>query len=94
MKTVCETVIEERPMDVYHIEYEEVIDKVKVPVIKYKEGTAYRCCCVTVNQLPLPCAACAAAACALAATSTPAGTCARPARADRRAARNSSPARS
>ena len=56
MRTVQETVYEERPMDVYHIEYGEVKDKVKIPVVKYKEDTAYRCCCVTVYQLPPPCA--------------------------------------
>jgi hypothetical protein len=54
MKTVQETVYEERTMDVYHVEYDQVIDKVKIPVVKYKEGTAYRCCCVTVFQLPPP----------------------------------------
>ena len=54
MKTVRETVCEERPMDVYHIEYGEVKDKVKIPVVKYKEETAYRCCSVTVFQLPPP----------------------------------------
>ena len=64
MKTVQETVYEERPMDVYHVEYGEVIDKVKVPVVKYKEDTAYRCCCVTVFQLPPP------------STCPPANTCA------------------
>jgi len=52
MKTVQETVYDERTMDVYHVEYGEVKDKVKIPVVKYKEGTAYRCCCVTVLQLP------------------------------------------
>ena len=41
-------------MDVYHIEYGEVKDKVKIPVVKYKEDTAYRCCSVTVFQLPPP----------------------------------------
>jgi hypothetical protein len=54
MRTVQETVYEERPMDVYHVEYGEALDKVKVPVVKYKEDTAYRCCCVTVMQLPPP----------------------------------------
>ena len=54
MRTVQETVCEERPMDVYRIEYGEVKDKVTIPVVKYKEVTAYRCCCVTVFQLPPP----------------------------------------
>jgi hypothetical protein len=54
MTTVQETVYEERPMVVYHVEYGEVEDKVKIPVVKYKEDTAYRCSCVTVLQLPPP----------------------------------------
>src|SRR5208282_4418056 len=56
MKTIQETVYEDRRMTVYHIEYGDVTDTVKVPVVKYKEVTAYRCCCDTVYQLPPTCA--------------------------------------
>jgi hypothetical protein len=67
MKTVQETVYEERPMDIYHVKYGEVIDTFKVPAIEYKEVTAYHCCCVTVYQLPPPCPSPAVGTCAPAA---------------------------
>jgi len=58
MQTCAETVYEEQEQTFYKTEYSEEKVKVKVPAIEYKEEVAYRCCCVTVMQLPPPGSAC------------------------------------
>ena len=65
---------EEKEVTAYKTVFEEVIEKVQVPAVKYVEETAYRCVPVTVMQ-PRPTAACEPAkACAPCNTCAPA-TC-------------------
>ena len=69
MRTVQETVYEEKHMDVYHIKYKDATDTTKVSVVKYKDEKAFRCCPVTVFVLPQP------ENCAPAKTCAPAADC-------------------